>query len=189
MPDDRHLDTLIDQALSTYVDAEPDPSLGARITARVACTTSRPWMWLLGAAVACAAGVLLAALLLPTTRAPFLPPTAERSVASAPERSAPAVVAPRPAVARHVRPSTPRLHRNRPPALLRSPAVPRESFLSTEEKMLVNFASQHPEQARQILSFGEKDRTPLQADALSIPPISIAALTPSELQKSDNPNR
>jgi hypothetical protein len=31
MPDDREFDTLIDQALFTYVDAEPDPSLRARM--------------------------------------------------------------------------------------------------------------------------------------------------------------
>ena len=73
MPDERknELDTLLDQALASYVDQEPDPALRTRILARAAeAEPSSKRLWLLAPAAACAAAILIALLLHPAMRSP-----------------------------------------------------------------------------------------------------------------------
>jgi hypothetical protein len=63
---DKHLDELLDSALSAYSSAEPRPGLETRILAKVreasgtADSPSRNWKWLWAGAVACAAVLLIA---------------------------------------------------------------------------------------------------------------------------------
>ena len=96
--DERDLDQLLDRALVSYVDAEPDPSMRARIMARIDNATSptgRMWLrriWLPGSVAACVAAVLLALLLQPANHPP------EDRVSKAPTIAA----APPPAVSTHL---------------------------------------------------------------------------------------
>jgi hypothetical protein len=183
MPDDREFDSLIDQALSTYVDAEPDPSLRARIATHISVARPRQTGWLLGTAAACAACVLFA-LLVTHSGAPMhslsgsdISPVARRT-------SAPVVVSPKhvslgPPGAAHlaIRP----IRRLRPaPELAPHLAVfPSPAPLSREEEALLALTA-HPVTLR-------SESLPFAADFqnLSIPPISIAPIEIAELSAKE----
>jgi hypothetical protein len=184
MHDDCELDELLDRALPSYVDQEPEPSLRARIYARTIETAPRPMRrWLLGTATACAAALLVAFLLHPATHSslPELPPSSvHTSSASAPDSHTAAatpsrqMVRPRAVLTAH--------RRNERPALARSATFPSPSPLTAEESILLNFAATHPEQARQILA--APSTGPIENAPLAIAPIHIAAL--SETQQTQH---
>jgi hypothetical protein len=184
--DDRELDELLDRALVSYVDAEPDPSMRARIMARIdnaASPTGRMWLhrlWLPGSVAACVAALLLAFLLRPANHPP------EDLVSKAPTIAA----APPPAVSTNLDETL--THSARPHIVAanrhsfhsRKPAPAHRSIslastpLTEEEATLLRFAQQHPEQARQVLSIPPS--SPLHTDPVTIAPIQIAALSASQ---------
>jgi hypothetical protein len=179
--DERDLDELLDRALASYVDAEPDPSMRARIMARIdGATPPMGRRWLLGSVAACVAALLLALLLHPANHPP------EDRVSKAPA----IVAAPPPAVSENLDDSL--THSARPHIVAanrhsfnsRKPAPPRRSIslasapLTGEEATLLRFAQQHPEQARQVLS--PPPSGPLHIDPVIIAPIQIAALSASQ---------
>jgi hypothetical protein len=186
--DERALDELLDRALVSYVDAEPNPSMRARIMARIDNATSptgRMWLrriWLPGSVAACVAALLLAFLLQPANHPP------EDRVSKAPTNAA----APPPAVSVHLDDTL--THSARPHIVAANrhsfsrrklAAPPRRSIslasapLTEEEATLLRFAQQHPEQARQVLSTPPSG--PLHTDPVTIAPIQIAALSASQL--------
>jgi hypothetical protein len=189
--DDRELDQQIDRALASYADQEPDPALRTRILARAADAAPRPKrLWLLApAATACAAAILIALLLHPPAHAPVSQPQNGSSVATAPESRTP-IVATAPQKIAHPSPvfvgrRTYRTGLSSPP---RNASFPSPSPLTAEEKILLNFAAEHPEQARQVLTITAADRAPLDTRPLSIAPIRIAALVPPRpLTSEENP--
>ena len=179
MADDRELDELLDHALASYMDAEPDPSLRARIRARTAEPPPRRIAWF--TAAACAAALLLAFLLHPAN--PAIEGRAVKAPAmTTPPPSPPAASAKLDSALTHVaRPhvvAATRQSQNR-----RKPASPRRSIsiasapLTREETTLLRFAQQHPEQAREVLS--PPPSGPLQTDPVIIAPIQIADLSGS----------
>jgi hypothetical protein len=179
MHDDRELYELLDRALASYVDQEPEPSLRARIYARTIETAAPPMhRWLLGTAAACAATLLVAFLLHPATHSsiPELPASSvHTSSASTPESPASItsprqLVRPRAVLTAH--------RRNERPALARSASFPSPSPLTAEESILLNFAAKHPEQARQILA--APSTGPIENAPLAIAPIHIAALSETQ---------
>jgi hypothetical protein len=184
MADDRELDELLDRALASYVDQEPEGSLRARISARLAEAAPRPRrIWLLGTVAACAATLLFALLLHPSARSPLPQPAAGPAIASAPESPASVTAAPRQMVHPPAVFTTRRTLRTGRPALTRRASFPSPSPLTAEENILLNFAARHPEQARQVLTSAAADRAPLDTKPLSIEPIHTAALSePKETQ-------
>jgi hypothetical protein len=194
--DDRELDALLNEALTSYVDQEPDPSLRTRIFARMdeAAPPLRRIGWL--AATACAAALLLAFLLYPANRAPQNQPVQNRAMADrAVEDHAAATAPAQPPAASaklgrtltdsthpHVVPATRhRYYRKEPNAPRRSISLA-SAPLTEEEAMLLRFAQQHPEQAREVLSpppTGPIHSGALHTDPLIIAPIQIAALSDS----------
>jgi hypothetical protein len=184
--DKRDLDELLDRALASYVDQEPDPSLRTRVFARIneaAPPLRRMWPigWL--AAAACAAALLVAFLLYPANRpqnrviedravqaptAPSQPPADSTKLDHTWTRSAhPRVVA----ASRHG-------YNSRKAAPCRRSISLASAPLTDEEATLLRFAQQHPEQAREVLS--PPPSGPLQTDPLVIAPIQIAALSASQ---------
>ena len=177
--DDHKLDELLDRVLASYVEQEPDPSLRARIVARTAEAPARhPWRiaWL--AATACAASLLLAFLLYPADRpqnhvfedrvvqAPVAPLQPHANSAKLDRATHP-----------HVAPATRRRYRKERIAPDRSITLG-SAPLTEEETMLLRFAQQHPEQAREVLS--PPPSGPIHIDPLNIAPIQIAALSASQ---------
>jgi hypothetical protein len=183
MSDNHELDRLIDRALATYADAEPDPFLQTKISASAREITPPPRFWALSAAAACVACVLFA-LLVTHTGAPMhslsgsdISPVARRT-------SAPVVVSPKhvslgPPGAAH--PAIRRIRRLRPaPELAPHLAVfPSPAPLSREEEALLALTA-HPVTLR-------SESLPFAADFqnLSIPPISIAPIEIAELSAKE----
>ena len=186
MPDEHknELDTLLDQALASYVDQEPDPALRTRILARAAEAEPGPKrLWLLAPAATCAAALLIAFLLHPPERSPRPVPAAEPAIASVSQSPAPVAATPRQMVPRAVLTSR-RTRRSEHAAPARTSSFPSPSPLTAEESILLNFAASHPKQARQVLTSAAADRAPLDTKPLSIEPIHIAAL--SEAQETQH---
>jgi hypothetical protein len=186
--DDRELDELLDSALANYVDQEPDASLRTRVFARMNEVVSpRRRMWRIGslAAAACAAALLLAFLLHPANRIPR-----DRTLEGHAANALPAAAAPPPAVSanlndafthsatRHIVVAT----RHRYYRTKLTPARGSNSLapapLTEEEMVLLRFAEQHPEQAREVLS--PPSSGPIHTDPLVIAPIQIADLSASQ---------
>ena len=179
MADNRDLDALVDEALASYTAAEPDPALRARIMAYAAEVRPRPKrLWLLAPAAICAAALAIAFLYHPAAPAPRPGPPATASTASAPESPAPVsslppqTTHPHPALAAH------RSRGSERPALLRNASFPSPTPLTAQETILLRFAQQHPEQAREVLS--PPPSGPLQTDPVIIAPIQIADLSGSQ---------
>lgn len=193
---DREFDALLDQALASYVDAEPDPTLRVRIITLTAEAPARR-TWRIGwvAATACAAALLLAFLLYPAHRTvqdqaaqdrTLADRTlADRAVQTPATRIAPAQ--PPAASAKldptltgsahpHIVAATRHRYRREPAATRRGTSLS-PAPLTQEETMLLRFAQQHPEQARQVLS--PPPSGPLHTDPLVIAPIQIADLSGS----------
>lgn len=180
--DERELDQLLDHALASYAEANPDPSLRARIVARTAEVPARR-TWRLGwlAAASCAAALLVAFLFYPANRP-------QNRVIEDRADQAPAAPSQPPAdSAKLDRSLTDATHPHVAPAIRRryrkEPIVPRRSIslasapLTEEETTLLRFAQQHPQQARKVLS--PPPSGPLHTDPLVIAPIQIADLSGS----------
>jgi hypothetical protein len=186
--DDHELDELLDRALASYIDQEPDASLPTRVFARLNEVVSpRRRMWRIGsvAAAACAAALLLAFLLHPANRI-LRDRTPDDRGANAP----PAAAAPPPAVSanlddalthsatRHIVVAT--RHRYYQSKL--TPPRGSNSLISAplteKEATLLRFAQQHPEQAREVLS--PPPSGPIHTDPVVIAPIQIADLSASQ---------
>lgn len=172
MPADRDLDNILDEALTTYSHAEPDPSLRARIIAHA--ETHRPRHILWPAAVACTAAALLIAFLLPRTApVPQRVPVAPSTIASAVLPKIPTPV-PEKTQHRYIRAAR---HRAPRPArtIARSDVFPSPTPLTAQEITLLQFVSEHPEQARQALA--TRAAGLVETVPVVIKPIRIAALS------------
>ena len=95
-----------------------------------------------------------------------------------------AKVAPPHGVHPHAALITPRKRKDTPPALLRTACFPTPTPLTPDEALLLKFATEHPEQAQQVLARTSRDHAPIDTKPLSIAPIHIAALGSAEEQKS-----
>jgi hypothetical protein len=176
---DATLDAILDQALSTYAAEEPDPALRTRILARVAAhARSRSRIWWIGAA-ACAAALLLAFLLHPANR------TFEEHAFEVPAIT----IAPLPQGAVSAKADLPLTHSTHPRAvaatrhIYRRTTPRRRIFLTSapltgKEIVLLRFAQQHPEQARQVLS--PPPGGLVHTEPVVIAPIQIADLSGSQ---------
>ena len=178
------LDTLLDQALASYVDQEPDPALRTRI---LACATeaepSPKRLWLLAPAAACAAAILIALFLHPLARSPRPVPATEPAIASVSQSPAAVPATPRQMIRPRAVLTARRTRRSEHAAPARTSSFPSPSPLTAEESILLNFAASHPKQARQVLATAAVDRAPLDTKPLSIEPVHIAALSePNETQ-------
>ena len=181
MANDRDLDALLNEALAGYVNAEPDPSLRVRVMARTAAASPRrTWRIAWPAATTCAA-LLLAFLLYPAHRSPRnrviedhavqvpAAPSQPHADSAKLDRTSPDSAQP------HVVPAT--RHRY----YRKEPIIPHRSIslapapLTEEEMILLRFAQQHPDQAREVLS--PPPSGPIQADPVIIAPIQIADLS------------
>jgi hypothetical protein len=181
MPDEHknELDRLLDQALASYVDREPDPTLRTRILARVAEAEPSPKrLWLLAPAAACAAAILIALLYHPASPAPLPQPTATASTASAPESPVPVSSVPRQTTHTHPALAAHHSRRSEQPALLRDASFPSPTPLTAQENIVLKFAMEHPAQARQVLT--APAARPIENAPLSIAPIHIAALSETQ---------
>jgi hypothetical protein len=186
MPDEHknELDTLLDQALASYVDQEPDPALRTRILARAAEAEPSPKrLWLLAPAAICAAAFLIVLLLHPAMRSPRPVPAAEPAIASVSQSPAAVPATPRQMIRPPAVLTARRTRRSEHAAPARTSSFPSPSPLTAEESILLNFAASHPEQARQVLTSAAVNRAPPDTKPLSIEPIHIAALSePQETQ-------
>jgi hypothetical protein len=179
MHDDRDLDALVGEALSSYTAAEPDPSLRARIMANAAEAGPRPKrLWLLAPAAACAAALAIAFLYHPAAPAPRPEPPATSSTASASESPAPVSSVPRQTTHPHPPLAAHRSRRGERPALLRDASFPSPTPLTAQENIVLKFAMEHPAQARQVLT--APAARPIENAPLSIAPIHIAALSETQ---------
>ncbi len=182
--DDRELDKLLDSALASYVDQEPDASLRTRVLACAAEARPQPWNgWLLGLGTACAcAGLLVFLLVHHWSAIDSTPPMVRHSTtASVPPRTAkhfsPAVRKVAADTSRHPRVSA----RHEAPRLA---VFPTPAPLTHAEEALLRIATRHPAQARRIFASAEEDRKPLLAP-ITIKPIAIAALSTVDGEKSE----
>jgi hypothetical protein len=183
--DNRDLDALIDEALSSYTAAEPDPSLRTRIMARAAEAAPRPrHLWLLAPAAACAAALVIAFFLHPVSRAPRPEPSTATNTAIAPAPAlAPVRALPQQTVHRDPTLATQRTRRSERPTLvrnIRNATFPSPAPLTAQETTLLKFATEHPDQARQVLAAPAS--RPIESAPLAIASIYIPAL--SEAQQS-----
>jgi hypothetical protein len=189
MQNERDLDALLDEALATYNDVEPDPSLCTRILARATTQFRRPVrLWTLGAGLATAGALALASFLVhpqPQQSTPKAIDTASSTIAPIAAASSPPVPQASPAIertrafrpARHVR------TRQRLPKLA---TFPSPSPLTPDEEALVAFTSQHPGQARHVFAQIAAEKNPLIISPVSIQPIAIASLSRSDPIQSGN---
>lgn len=177
MADRDEFDRLLDSALSTYADA--DPNLAPRVLRQLSLQTTmrrRRTQWLWSAGLATAATALLLSIAPWRTPQPQLAPRTEASVAPPqPHPAAPtetthtiAPHAPRTAPTRAVAASAPSPKQDIFPA-------PRP--LSPEEQALAHLVAQSsPDQRRDLLTAQQQADAPIRISTISIPPIS----SPSE---------
>jgi hypothetical protein len=183
--DKRDLDELLDRALASYVDQEPDPSLRTRVFARIneaAPPLRRMWPFGWLAAAACTAAVLFAFLLHPADRTVPNQAANAPAIASAPPQT-PAASAKLDHTLTHsahprIVAASRRGYNNRKAAPYRPSISLGSAPLTEEEMILLRFAQQNPEQARQVLS--PPPSGPLHTDPLVIAPIQIADLSGSQ---------
>jgi hypothetical protein len=190
MTDDceNELDALLNEALGSYADVEPDALLRARISQRVAeASPARPWrLWTLAGSMVCATVVVFALLLHSTAHAPVSPSSIGPSIANAPESVAPVTATARQIAPPHAVLAARRTHRSERRALPRSNSFPGSAPLTAEEVILLRFAQENPEQARQVLTSLAKDDAPLETKPLSMEPIHIAALSDPEPRRPED---
>jgi hypothetical protein len=189
MTDDRNLDAILDEALATYTDAEPDPSLRTRIMAHAAeAAPRRTWrVWALScsAAFVAAAGAVLF-LSHPVAHRPS--PDASSARMASPAVPAPAnAVQPRPALQRvHATASALRAHRHFQAATFRrSRSRFIDDALTEKEQILLKFVTEHPREAREVLK--PPPPGPIEVAPLAIPPLEIAALPGSGHNDPNHP--
>ena len=180
---DRDLDALLDEALASYADVEPDRSLRARILARTEGVPARR-MWHIGwlVAAACSAALLLALLLYPANRA-----TEDRAVQDHARTTTPPQPDAASAILGHTLTDSTHPHvvaAIHHPYYRTKPGSPRPHIslasapITEEEATLLRFAQQHPEQAREVLSPPPSE--PIHIDPVIIAPIQVAALSRSQ---------
>jgi|UPI000369879E hypothetical protein len=179
MQDNRDLDALVDEALSSYTAAEPDPSLRVHIMAHAAeASPGQKRLWLFAPAAACAATLVIVFLLHPSAPAPHPERSTATSTASAPASPAPVRAAlppmshPHPALAAH------RMNRRQRPKMMGSASFPSPTPLTAQETILLKFAMEHPDQVRQILAAPTSQ--PIENASLAIASIHIAALSETQ---------
>jgi hypothetical protein len=178
--DDRDLDALLNQALASYTNEEPDPSLRARIMARTAeAAPRRSRIWWLTAA-ACAAAILLLLLMHPANHTSEDRALNAPAIAPAPPSGGSAKLDPAPISSphSHVVAATRHSYRSNKSVLPSRSIFVASAPLTQEEATLLRFAQQHPQQARQVLSAPPSE--PLQTKPLVIAPIQIADLSGSQ---------
>src|SRR5882757_2245349 len=147
MQDNHDLDALLDEALSSYTAAEPDPSLRARIMAQAAEAAPNPkHLWWFASAAACVAALAIAFLQHPAAHAPRPQHSSATSIASAPE-SSPMRAVPQPITRPHPPLTAQRTRRSTGPTLIRDASFPSSTPLTPQESILLKFAMAHPEQA------------------------------------------
>ena len=192
MPDDRELDTLIDQALSTYVDAEPDPSLAARISVAVPTTRQRRSAWLLGLgpALACSLAVLLAFVSLhhAPPRGDSTPHVASMAPGDA-VRTDTATTVPPFTPARQLPSRRAQRSHTSAPLVPHLAVFPSPTPLTREEEALLNLAnhvSVSPALSTPELTQTADADQPLTVPPVSIAPIEIAALTKEQPTQPNN---
>jgi hypothetical protein len=179
MHDNRDLDALVDEALSSYTTAEPDPSLRARIMMHAAeDAPSQKRLWLFAPAAACAAALVIIFLLHPSTPAPHPEPSPATSTASAHAPHAPVRAVPQQAIHPHPALAAQRTRRRERAALIRNVSFPSPTPLTPQESLLLKFAMEHPNQARQVLAAPAS--RPIENAPLAIASIHIAALSESQ---------
>ncbi len=181
------LDRLLDAALSTYAD--PDPNLSPRILAQMSAASSartrrERWFWAAGLALAGAAAVLLIAL--SSWRAPApksipQPQIQHQTLATAP----PPPEVPTHTASPHSEYSTIALRQHaiahHSPATPTPPAPKQETFLAprpltAEEETLARFVAQSSaEQREDLLARQQRSADLIHISAISIPPISSPA--------------
>jgi hypothetical protein len=150
------MDEWIDQALSTYTDAEPRPGMEQRILARASASKTRFAPWLLVPAVACLVWAVVT--LIPMKRpTPDILMALPRARSGADVAMAPLVQTPR----RHARPA-PLPKRNTFP----EPAPPPDPELD-----LARLARDNPQFAAGLLEWNAGEPAPIQVDPLSIKPL------------------
>jgi hypothetical protein len=180
----RDLDSLLDEALSSYTAAEPDPSMRARIMAHAAeAAPGRKRLWLLAPAAACAAALVITFLLHPWTlhlRTPALGPefSPATSTASAPAPPAPAKAVLPPITHSHPALAAYRTSRRQRPTMMRRASFPSPTPLTAQETILLKFATEHPDQARQVLA--APSTRPIENPPLAIASIHIAPLSETQ---------
>jgi hypothetical protein len=180
----RDLDSLLDEALSSYTAAERDPSMRARIMAHAAeAAPGRKRLWLLAPAAACAAALVITFLLhpashAPATHAPSPEPSTATSTTAAPQSPTPVSATPQQTI--HPRPTlaSRRTRRSKPPALIHQSSFPSPTPLTAQEKILLQFATEHPDQARQVLA--APSTRPIENPPLAIASIHIAPLSETQ---------
>lgn len=183
MTDDRDLDALLNEALSSYTAAEPDPSLRARIMAHAAeAAPSHKRLWLFAPAAACAAALVIAFFLRPSTDAPRPEHSTPASAASAPQSPAPMTALSPQAIHAHPALAAHRTRRSERPAPMRADSFPSPTPLTAQESILLQFATEHPDQARQALAAPAS--RPIENAPLAIASIQIPAL--SETQETQH---
>ncbi len=171
------LDSLIDQALITYAP-ESTTNLEDRIIANtrftptlVKETISAKWAGVMSGIAA--AGIVAFVFLHNQSPQPLKDHAFSGSQES---RSVARPVQPMVAARQQIIP----VKHHQPSAHAKKPA---DSELITEqEQMLVELATQHPDQARQLVGINERDAEPLSIDPLTVRPIATEPLKIAALQ-------
>ena len=151
----KHLDELLDSALSAYSVAEPGPGLETRILAQVrevedkTASPGRNWKWLWAGAVAITA-VLVVALLLGRHSQVAAPPNNVVHTAQPPAQPVPQVPESIPVETGNARNHPPRMHvplpqQNAALPLNQRPSVfPTPTPLSEQERLLLSYYAHTP---------------------------------------------
>jgi hypothetical protein len=181
--DDRDLDQQIDRALASYADQEPDPALRTRILARVADAAPRTRrLWLLALAACTVLAVMFVYFgVTPVPRRNEAGVRAMPTSTSAPDPSGAVRRSSRTEQTSIDRPIHP-VHRVvRKPLLTlvrKRPGITAgTNTLTAQERLLLQFAAEHPEQARDALKDSPRSVAP---EPLTIAPIQIAAISISQ---------
>jgi len=179
MRDEHELDRLLDEALAGYTVVEPPPSLAERIISRAQQAPARPrWMAVLvgtAAVSGCVVAVIAALLLVPSPRVLRLPMEAAAPPAprlTEPIREQAAKLVPTQGAAPEPTGRARRRHAARP----YQPAP-----LSEQERLLVRFVTEHPEEARKLLA--PPPSGPIRITPLRIAPIEIANIHMMQAQQ------
>ena len=188
---DKHLDELLDSALSTYSSAEPRLGLETRILANLrdaAGTAASPWRnfkWLWAGAAAAVAVLLIAFLL--GRRSQIAPPANNVVRTQPPAQPAPQVHSSMPVTAGNAAGDRPKMRASLHPqsvalTLAQRPQVfPTPTPLSEQERLLLSYYARTPRE--ELIAQSHPDEPPAIADDESALTVPDLVLVP---QKSSN---